>query len=466
MFRSTSEDGERGSRDFVLVPGVTEALRHNRVFVPEKLEGLTEQEFTDKLFSHVNKNMKDFSVSFCDDEEWMSQLVSLNPQIPLCHEILKFQDIHVRSLFLMVVFDYFKSGTPEKEGLPLAYIDDLYPDDDDCGMLRCHLIKGDHVLMHNGFIEYKCEDGIVDTEHIVLTQKTKSDLLSGCHLSYRPERHMQLRDSNLKSYNRIKEKDLFYNPDEQRQIDTLEHLLKVENLTSVQQRLEENGMRKGVACLFHGFPGTGKTETVLQLARHTGRDIVQIDIAGLRDKWVGESEKNIKSIFVHYRHLCEHSEVMPILFFNEADGIFSKRTENISGSADKMDNAMQNIILQELENLEGILIATTNLTRNLDQAFERRFLFKIEFKRPEPEVMARIWRSMLQDISQEAAEHLSSRYVFSGGQIENIARKRTIEYVLSGEMPGMGKIEEYCREETMEMQGGKHGRIGFISDCA
>ena len=106
---------------------------------------------------------------------------------------------------------------------------------------------------------------------------------------------------------------------------------------------------------------------------------MQVDIAGLRDKWVGESEKNIKEVFNNYRYICRHSEVMPILFFNEADAIINKRVKNVERSVDKMDNAMQNIILQELEDLEGILIATTNLTSNLDPAFERRFLSRWSF---------------------------------------------------------------------------------------
>ena len=123
---------------------------------------------------------------------------------------------------------------------------------------------------------------------------------------------------------------------------------------------------------------------------------------------------------------------MPIFFFNEADAIIKKRTKNMEHSVDKMDNAMQNIILQEIENLDGILIATTNLVSNLDKAFERRFLFKVEFRKPETEVKARIWRSMRKDISVDDARQQVSHYDFTGGQIENISRKRTIDYILSG----------------------------------
>ena len=253
----------------------------------------------------------------------------------------------------------------------------------------------------------------------------------------------------LKKHASIKAKPLFYNATEQLQIEQLTNLLSQENLPDVQKRLEELGMRKGFACLFYGAPGTGKTETVLQIAQKTGRDIMQVDIAGLRDKFVGESEKNIKEVFSRYRYLCKHSDVMPILFFNEADAIMNKRTENISHSVDKMDNAMQNIILQELEELDGILVATTNLTSNLDKAFERRFLYKVEFHKPDTEVKSLIWSSMMKDISSEDAHQLATLFDFSGGQIENIARKSAINYVLSGKHASLEEIKEYCQSELL-----------------
>ena len=208
-------------------------------------------------------------------------------------------------------------------------------------------------------------------------------------------------------------------------------------------------MRKGFACLFYGEPGTGKTESVLQIVRQTGRDLMQVDIASLRDKWVGESEKNIRDVFTRYRHLCKNCDVIPILFFNEADAIINKRTEHIEHSVDKMDNAIQNIILQELENLEGILIATTNLTSNLDRAFERRFLYKVEFRKPDTDVKAQIWQSMLKDISADDARQLATRFDFSGGQIENVARKRAVDYVLTGKYATLSDIEKYCRAEQL-----------------
>ena len=444
-----------------LVRGVVTALRHNKTFVPEKIDGLNEQQFVDKLERHVEKNMNDRNAVFNDDEEWMREFAKANPHLPLCHEVLKFDDIHVQSLLLLIVVDYAQWEGSDGEGLTFQTIDGLYPEEYDCDFMREGLRDGSHPLIQCGYIEHKCNEGQADTEQYMLTRKAKSELLSAYTPSHSKCRRMRPDDRFLKSHDAIREKSLFFNTSEQEQIERLTSLLSTETLPSIQKRLEEQGMRKGFACLFYGAPGTGKTETVLQIARKTGRDLMQVDIAGLRDKWVGESEKNIKEVFARYRRLCQNSEVMPILFFNEADAIINKRTENVEHSVDKMDNAMQNIILQEIEDLDGILIATTNLTSNLDKAFERRFLYKVEFHKPDTDVKTKIWRSMLKDISADDARQLASHFDFSGGQIENIARKRTVDYILSGKFASLDEIEGYCRAELL---GGKERKcIGFIS---
>ena len=447
------------SEGFALAHGVIAALLNNKAFVPEKIDNLDEQHFIDKLESHIDKSMNDHNIEFKDDEEWMLQLVKANPNLPLCHEVLKFDDIHIQSLLLLVVVDYAQWEGSDGEGLPLQSINDLYPEEYECDGMRQELRDGTHILMRCGYIEHKCIDGQANTEQYMLTRKAKAELLS----AYKPSHSKcgKRRSDNrfVKSHDAIKEKSLFFNTSEQEQIERLTSLLSTENLPSIQQRLEEQGMRKGFACLFYGAPGTGKTETVLQIARQTGRDLMQVDIAGLRDKWVGESEKNIKEVFARYRKLCQNSEVMPILFFNEADAIINKRTENVEHSVDKMDNAMQNIILQEIEDLDGILIATTNLTSNLDKAFERRFLYKVEFHKPDTDVKTKIWRSMLKDISADEARQLASHFDFSGGQIENIARKRTVDYILSGKFASLDEIEGYCRAELLS--GKERRSIGF-----
>ena len=177
--------------------------------------------------------------------------------------------------------------------------------------------------------------------------------------------------------------------------------------------------------------------------------------------YVGESEKSIKRLFDYYRAVVQESEVAPILLFNEADAIISKRSENISHSVDKMENAMQNIILQEMEGLEGILIATTNLTQNMDYAFERRVLYKVEFCAPELETRCAIWQSMLPTLSDTDARSLANTYNFSGGQIENITRKCTVEQILSdSENISIDTINAFCNEELLTKNSTRR-KIGF-----
>jgi SpoVK/Ycf46/Vps4 family AAA+-type ATPase len=225
--------------------------------------------------------------------------------------------------------------------------------------------------------------------------------------------------------------------------------------------LESKGLRKGFTCLFYGAPGTGKTESVFQLARQTGRDIMQVNISQVKSMWVGQSEKNIKQLFDQYRTIVKRTKIVPILLFNEADGVIGKRKQDAERSVDKMENSVQNIILQEMESLEGIMIATTNLVQNIDAAFERRFLYKIKFDKPELAQRVRIWQSLMPAISETTANTLASNYDFSGGQIENIARKCDVDSILYGtDVINEDRIIQYCADECIVK--GEKPKIGFV----
>lgn len=209
-----------------------------------------------------------------------------------------------------------------------------------------------------------------------------------------------------------------------------------------------------------GAPGTGKTETVLQLARQTGRDILQVDVSKIKSCWVGESEKNIKNLFDTYRDKVKKSEKAPILLFNEADAIINKRQEGAERAVDKMENSIQNIILQEMEDLNGIMIATTNLAQNMDKAFERRFLYKIKFEKPTLEARMHIWQEMIPTLSEDDTMTLAEKYEFSGGQIENIARHNAINGILYGEKANsLEALMSYCDNERLETKQTR--KIGF-----
>lgn len=221
-------------------------------------------------------------------------------------------------------------------------------------------------------------------------------------------------------------------------------------------------MRTGFTVLLYGAPGTGKTETVLQLAKATGRDIMQVNYEDLKSKYVGDSEKEVKRLFMDYAAAVEGQEHAPILLFNEADALIGKRKTGAENAVDKMENTIQNIILQEMEKLNGILIATTNLTCNFDSAFERRFLYKIKYEKPDQKVREHIWHSMIEELDEDAVKQLATDYDFSGGEIENIARKQKVEYILSGETANIDQIRQFCDNEKIATERkDRHKKVGF-----
>lgn len=464
LYRSASYEHGNHYQGFRLTFGVVTALRKNKVFVPEKLTGLTVQEFMDRLEVYIHKNAGGHD--FTDNEElmeWVDMLIERNQELQLCRVLKRITDLHERLIMVLILVDYAQYADSDGEGLYYNTIDDILDDDFSIFSIKDNLKDGSLKLFCNELIEFECVDGLANNERYLLTKKVKNELLN----EYKPRRskvrEKRRKDDNLLiKHEDIKAKEMFYNPEDEEQISKLGSLLEDEKFKGVQKRLEEEGMRKGFACIFYGAPGTGKTETVLQLARQTGRDIMQIEIAGIKDMFVGESEKNMKAVFERYRKVCESAKVAPILFFNEADAIFGERMEKTQRAVDKMENAIQNIILQEMENLDGILIATTNLTGSLDKAFERRFLYKVEFNKPNVEIKEKLWKSMFKGkLTDTEARKLARDYNFSGGEIENISRKHTVDYILEGKEIDFEALCRYCDHERLSNTS--HRRVGFCS---
>lgn len=333
----------------------------------------------------------------------------------------------------------------------------------------------DSVYGANSRLISKFQD-IINEKHELVNKKmieTKEDMfLNGVDVSLSGEMRKELKDMGIKiianensknknilSCQSIIEKTLFYNTDEKNEIDRLQKMLDEEKLQLTRKRLDEKKLPKGVIALFYGSPGTGKTESVKQLAKATGREIFKVDISDTKSMWFGQSEKIIKQVFTDYNSMCAQSGKIPILLFNEADAVLSSRKENVSNSIDQTMNAIQNILLEEFENFDGILIATTNLTKNLDSAFERRFLFKVEFKKPSTATKAKIWQNKIDNLSKKEALLLAEKFDFSGGQIDNIARKKEIEEIVNDKKVGFDEIMHYCTQEYLNIK--QVNRVGF-----
>lgn len=184
---------------------------------------------------------------------------------------------------------------------------------------------------------------------------------------------------------------------------------------------DQNGFQRvikpGYRCLFYGPPGTGKTLTASLLGKATGRDVYKIDLSMIVSKYIGETEKNLSNVF----DMAENKDW--ILFFDEADALFGKRTQ-ASSSNDRHSNQEIAYLLQRIEDFPGLVILATNLKSNMDDAFSRRFQAMIHFPMPSPEQRLKLWLMAFKevpcDISKINFETIAKRYSLAGGAIINV----------------------------------------------
>lgn len=375
------------------------------------------------------------SISYNSLVKEIKTLISSCGHIEFCRKIKELELLDENLILLLIICNCLVNKS--EENATNSDYEDILPEIISNRIVHQFRKKNNELIMKN---LAKATDE--DCKEFCLTRHGIQELLGQDYLKDETEKP---QSSPLT----INTRQMFYNPDESTQIERLTDLLDKDNFLKVQERMKIAGMRAGFCTLLHGAPGTGKTETVYQLARNTGRELIQVDLSNIRDKFVGETEKNAKAIFTNYSERLVQSEVAPILFINEADAIFCKRHTDINSEVEQMSNAMQNIMLQAMENFEGIMIATTNLTDNLDTAFERRFLYKIQFKKPSAEVQKKIWLSMIPDLGEQNADILASHYDFSGGQIENVARKVMVNVILYGRTLTRNELIFACKEEQL-----------------
>ena len=442
----------KNDENWYAVPkSVIDCIRQNTKIVPKPTTNLSFDDF----FERMGEILDEDDIKYWDLRDQLEALVDGNLHLPYC-KMVKSYDLYMGDEILLHIFAH-RLINEDDDIIGTHDWEDYMEGRRHVRKILKDLKKGESELITKKLFEPTTEDWVRDPNYYHLTDKAKDELFPGMDLVEKTAKN----DKTLISHTTFAPKQLFYTPKVQSQINRLGELLQPEKFTQVTERLSENGMRKGFACLFYGSPGTGKTETVNQLARLTGRDVMVVDVTQIKSCWVGESEQNIKGLFDRYRALVKKNEVAPILLFNEADAVLGIRQEGAQRAVDKMENSIQNIILQEMETLEGIMIATTNLTCNLDKAFERRFIYKIEFERPTLEAKTQIWKSMIPSLSDEFAVSLAKDYDLSGGQIENVSRKRTVEQILSGVEPTEEMIREYCRAETLNDKQTNRQRIGF-----
>ncbi len=178
-------------------------------------------------------------------------------------------------------------------------------------------------------------------------------------------------------------------------------------------------LRPGYRCLFHGPPGTGKTLTATLLGQRVGRDVYRIALSTVISKYIGETEKNLERIF-------GRAETMNcLLFFDEADALFGKRT-SVSDAHDRYANQEVSYLLQRVEDFAGVVILASNFVANIDDAFMRRFQAVVHFPMPSAAERKRLWQASFSSRSvldgAVAVEEIAEKYELSGGAIMNVVR--------------------------------------------
>jgi hypothetical protein len=204
---------------------------------------------------------------------------------------------------------------------------------------------------------------------------------------------------------------------------------------------------RGITALFAGTPGTGKTMVAGVIARELGLDVYRVDVSRITSKWIGETEKNLGSLF----DAAEDGQVM--LLFDEADSLFGKRTE-AKTSNDRYANMETNYLLQRLDTFEGIAILTTNFGTAIDPAFKRRLTYSLTFPFPDEEMRAKLWAALIPSKAPIRGPldfaSLASRFRLSGGYIRNAVLRAAFLAIEEGAIT-QDHLERAVRIEFREL---------------
>ena len=443
---------------FSINPRVSETMANNEFLNLTTTKGkentkkeITNEEFVKKIADFIEQNENNLAQIILKAKEIEKEWKTL--------PFLKNAKTHIKSIEERLIFFKLCNDLSEDEWKkdPIPFYDilkNLYSKEE-CYKIAKNARSKKHSLFVNELIEFT-ELRDINTLLVTLGKKGWSlfyDKYASIFYTERTEETYTFKEPKT-----IDAKNLFFSKNLENKVDFLRQSLLEENFLKLQTRLKKEKLKNGVCALFFGPPGTGKTETVYQLAKTTGRTIMHIEISQIFGKYWGETEHALKQIFSNYKKACKQQK--PILLFNEADAIFSKRNDVTSSRNGRAQNAIQNIILEELENFDGILIATTNLQNNMDAAYDRRFLFKIEFEKPTLDAKEKIWQNKLNFLSPEESQQLAKSYDFSGGEIDNIAKKCIMQDLLSATKPTFSEVDSFCKENKISDRANQTG-IGF-----
>ncbi|MGB1226383.1 MAG: ATP-binding protein [Poseidonibacter sp.] len=465
---------ENGSNDFIL-PEIKNYSDH--------LEYLQDQFFKIDLAQQLNVVKKNFDINSPSSNRLKSKLVLLENRIKerikvtnnsiMLEDFFKDNDLkeQEQTLFLALLKEEYSGGDGSIRDMN-ALIELISSDDYEKIKYRS-LLEESSTLVSNSLVDY--DEVLTAFGGINRNFYIPDEVLY--KISHPTKKNS--RGPKIKLDSIIKEQDTFELITTTKTLEdvvlndktkeTLNALLKQVD-KDVMNRLKQWGIKdkkKGIEAkiIFYGVAGTGKTLTALAMAKSLKKDVLSFDCSKILSMYVGESEKNVRSIFDKYYELREQTKSDPVMLLDEADQFLSSRTSGAGSGSDKMHNQIQNIFLEQIEKFDGILIATTNLLENLDKAFSRRFNYKIEFMKPNKKQRLALWNKLLPSnlpLSEDFDINELVSYELTGGQIELVIKNTAYKIAVSSEP--VFKVEDFKEQITKEQKGqfDSENKVGFF----
>lgn len=448
-----SSSKRHSDQAFKITDKVFDAILKNEVSVKSNISDLDFFDFIE-IYSNLFLEKSNSEISENDFIERVDELIDANLHLAICKEIkslglTKYEKILVFAICIEIIND--------SNSIDIDYIiGNVTSSIASKSKLRKSLILKNTILQQKELIKF-VEDGFFQIgRSLGFTDEGIERFLP--EFTIKPKSFESTKFSIFNPQN-IAAKLLIFDGELNSQVNELKNILSPDNFDKIQGRLRDKNMPTGFCCVFFGMAGTGKTESVFQIAKKTNRTLLMVDLSKTKDKYVGESEKRIQDIFNSYNKALKYYKNAPILLFNEADSIIGSRI-SVSNSVDQMNNSIQNILLQNMEDFKGIMIATTNMVGNFDTAFERRFIYKIKFNIPSVQVRTEIWKEKLPILNNNEALTLAENFNLSGSQIENIAKKCELKFILEDVKTDIHLLEKLASQECF-YNINRENRIGY-----
>lgn len=438
---------------FTINQKVLDALFENKSIE----DGLSESEVTYVLFcSHISRVIRQNSMRRLSIYELVELVTDIENRNQNLTAIKLLKELRIEIEERIILYSLSESLTGDNESMVnlSSMIKQIFGTESYMSILSSFMTR-EQDLQLKELVEIESK-GCVEDALIGLTTKGKTILLGDSATFY----NIQVSTKhNLIRCESIVEKQLFFNEKLKSEIDFFKSSIRPENLLKLKEKLLESKIKKSIVTIFDGLPGSGKTESCYQIAKELGYDLFVLDFTQMKSAYYSESQKLVREAFDEYREVCKTNVRPVILLINECDGLLHQRiSSSDSHSSDQTENEIQTILLEEFEKSNDVIILTTNIIDNIDNAFYRRFLFKIRFDNPDKKVIKQIYQSKLPWLQDDEFEKLST-IELSGGEIDNVVTKIVLHEVIHSEKPSLEIIRDFCRQEKVEKR--KMKKLGF-----